>query len=499
MITFLQILLTLLACAGLWRFWSSLQGRGASSLVISAGFLIRAVAGQVLFWISWLHLPVAPSLHSGGGYWFFAPDAPGYLQFAGVLIDQGFRATVLISSAYTSRTFTQVLTAFAAAFGLVEPIAILLNCVAYLAACALILRIASRDPRAETPRLVMLAAISFGPATVLWSLQPLKDTFFFMLIIAMLAAFARWQELWRSDGRVGWRPFVWCGAMMTILVYVIAGTRWYFAAIICVASVVFLTMASIPAHHRWRALGASAVLLLALSQAFRLGGNDDVPVSIRRLVDPMPGISRHRRPLSVARYIVESRRGFESTPAATMIIPGPALGAPAGSLRPAARTHIPRSSFPTSRQFPATDTSLVSPSAAWQKDAVVDAARKSLWRTTATGFVAMFVPRVLAQSLGLLHIGGGRGFWLFVELDTLVFDAVLLFSFVHCVRALRSRARITPLFIFVLLLLLMTAAPMMYTVTNFGTLFRLRQMVYILGAMLPLALARDPRDGSQPS
>jgi hypothetical protein len=30
---------------------------------------------------------------------------------------------------------------------------------------------------------------------------------------------------------------------------------------------------------------------------------------------------------------------------------------------------------------------------------------------------------------------------------------------------------------------------MMYTVSNFGTLFRLRQMVYLIAAILPLTLA----------
>jgi hypothetical protein len=38
-----------------------------------------------------------------------------------------------------------------------------------------------------------------------------------------------------------------------------------------------------------------------------------------------------------------------------------------------------------------------------------------------------------------------------------------------------------------------TALPMAYTVTNFGTLFRLREMIYVLAAVLPLTLASDVR------
>ena len=101
----------------------------------------------------------------------------------------------------------------------------------------------------------------------------------------------------------------------------------------------------------------------------------------------------------------------------------------------------------------------------------------------------MFIPRFVAQAVGLVRIGGGRGFWLFAELDTLVLDAVALFAFVFCTRALRNHARVTPLFVLLLLVFLMTAVPMMYTVSNFGTLFRLRQMVYLLAAILPLTLA----------
>ena len=101
----------------------------------------------------------------------------------------------------------------------------------------------------------------------------------------------------------------------------------------------------------------------------------------------------------------------------------------------------------------------------------------------------MFIPRTLAQAVGLIRIGGGRGFWFFVETDTLVFDAVLLFAGVYCTRALRSYARATPLFVLLVLVFLMTASPMMYAVTNFGTLFRLRLMVYFIAAILPLTLA----------
>lgn len=105
-----------------------------------------------------------------------------------------------------------------------------------------------------------------------------------------------------------------------------------------------------------------------------------------------------------------------------------------------------------------------------------------------SGVVAAFVPRFVAQPLGLIRVGGGRGLWLFAEADTLAFDAVLLVALVF---SLRARRRVTPLFVLVLLVIVTTAGPMIYTVNNFGTLFRLRGMLYFLAAVLPVTLAPD--------
>ena len=91
MLPILQIILTALACGALWWFWSRTSGSGKASLIITAGFLLRAVAGQILFWISWLHLPIARSLQLGNGFWFFATDGPGYLSYADELIGKGWR------------------------------------------------------------------------------------------------------------------------------------------------------------------------------------------------------------------------------------------------------------------------------------------------------------------------------------------------------------------------------------------------------------------------
>src|SRR5258708_6172231 len=211
-----RIILTAAACFGLWRLWRSLAGRGTVSLIIGAGFLIRALAGQILFWVSWLHLPIGRSLQLGNGFWFFAIDGPGYLAYADELIHRGPKAILLITAVYPSRVYLQVFTVAIAAFGVVASVAILFNCAAYLMTCAIIMRIGRRGSDAEWPRLVALAAVAFGPGTILWSLQPLKDTFFLLLVTALIGICLLWQELWRIGVSPKGRRLLACAAAMLV-------------------------------------------------------------------------------------------------------------------------------------------------------------------------------------------------------------------------------------------------------------------------------------------
>jgi hypothetical protein len=274
------------------------------------------------------------------------------------------------------------------------------------------------DGRAQ---LAALCAIAFGPSTILWALQPLKDTLFLFLIAAMAGACARWQE----------RRSVWSAAAMLAIIYAIAGIRWYFAVILCAALVVFAFLLTFRARRRVWTLLATAALLLLLGGAIRFAARQDLPADLAAMPDLLPS----------------ARRGFETTlPGATTIRPGAAVpdGSPVVS-------HL------------------------------------------VAGGTAMFLPRAAGRTLGLVSVGGGRGLWLFAEADTIVFDAVLLFAVVYCVRALRRReARPTPLFAMFAIVFVITALPMIYAVNNFGTLFRLRQMPYIVAALLPLTLAPAP-------
>jgi hypothetical protein len=104
------------------------------------------------------------------------------------------------------------------------------------------------------------------------------------------------------------------------------------------------------------------------------------------------------------------------------------------------------------------------------------------------GGVAVVLPARVARSLGLLEMGGGRGFWWFTDIDSLVFDIIFIIAVVFVVRRLRWGTIANPIFWFVIVLGAV-AVPIAYTITNYGTLFRLRAMLYVVLALIPVAVA----------
>ena len=99
----------------------------------------------------------------------------------------------------------------------------------------------------------------------------------------------------------------------------------------------------------------------------------------------------------------------------------------------------------------------------------------------------MILPRTVAQRLGILDVRGGRGLWIFVELDTVVFDVVCLFCLVTLAGAARRRELRAPVFWLVFVVTIVVGGLLAYTVSNFGTLFRHREMVLLGLLLLPLA------------
>lgn len=499
-VTILRGALTIAACFGLWRVWRSIARVDPRvAWIVGGGFLLRALGGQALFWISLLRLPVGRSLQLGDGFWFFAIDGPWYLANAYALAQKGPAAVLFADATYASHTFVQILAPCLAAFGPVASVAILVNCAAFLATCIVIVRLGTREGRAGLPCLAALAAVAFGPGTILWSLQLLKDTIFLLCIALIAGACRRWEDLWRAtpspDTR---RRLAGCALAMCALLFALAGMRWYAAAFVWGAfGVVFVPVfVFVPAdatrRRRAAALAASAALFVVLGHMVRLGGADDIPRPVARVLDLRAAASVVSWPSKAVRYLTEIRGGFDTTPGATTIAAGPTLAprpvepppSAARERKPAGAASAPAPSPPPSPE--------PGPRINMAEGRLVEAAPPvSTARRIAAGLASTFLPRAVGEALGLVNVGGGRGLWLFVELDTLAFDVVLLVAAVHAMKAIRAR-RVTPTFVLLVLVFAMTAAPMVYAVTNFGTLFRLREMLYFIAAIAPLTLAARP-------
>ena len=56
--------------------------------IVAIGIMARLAIGCALFWISYLHLPIAQSLQHGGGFWNQFLDATGYYQITADAADR---------------------------------------------------------------------------------------------------------------------------------------------------------------------------------------------------------------------------------------------------------------------------------------------------------------------------------------------------------------------------------------------------------------------------
>lgn len=605
----LQTLLLLGAGVLLFRLWrAATPAERWLKLVVVAGFLGRALLGQALFWISWARLPFARSLQTGNGLWFFATDAQLYFGQAWKAADLGPWGILTFDRTLPSVTYIQALGTTVLLVGRATSSSLLLNLFCYLATIAILLHWGRQEPRARTAVALAIVAISLSPAFVLWSLQPLKDTLFQFLVVAFVAACAAWQRA-RVAGR-GVKTYIAIALLLLVLLFAIAGVRWYFAFAVWIASSIFFLLVVFRTRGRRIAATTMAlVMALLLSRSFIFAARPYIPEPILATLEPSTAVAAIANvPSSIFKMADTTRTGFERTGGNTAIKTGPRLEprpAPPAPTPAVARTPAPaktpepaplpddaavaevramlekkvrdwnsgrfdhdqevwrglgvpadvkergqlivtemkidvtstedatatghfrwaQSGTPVSTNrglfkvvvrrsaegwkivhseatpappppAPAPEPGPVPAAGTHARPATEggedagDQIQKSSSRTArlVSGAAAVVLPRVVGEGLGLFHVGGGRGMFWFTELDTLVFDAVLLFAIYVLARRF-ARALRNPMAWLVLLFTLLVGVPLIYTVTNFGTLFRLREMIYLGILLAPLAAA----------
>lgn len=441
-----QTALTTLACYGLWRFWRSLRDYSrAFTLVVTAGLLVRAAVGQALFWISYLHLPIGRSLQIGRGLWFFALDAWNYFDYAAAFSNHGLVA--IESPNIPSHFFIGLAGSVIALFGPVTSVALLINCSAYLGTCALIGYLGGRNPAAPLPSLVAVGFLAFSPSSILWSLQLLKDGVTVFLVVAFVAVCARWEDSVDSGTAPATGRTAGLIALLGVLVCAVAGIRWYVAAVLWGAVPLFTVTLIATSRRKVFATISGIAAFALLGPALAAGAGKSMPFAFSQLVS---------RPQNSIQSVQTIREAYDEIRGGTEIVAGPLLAS-------GGRTRAP------------------SPPA----------------RRLIAGAAAAFLPRAVGESLGLVRMGGGRGMWLFAELDTLLLDALLVWAAYYCIRAMRRSRSLPPTFVLVAVSLVCLTLPMLYGVSNFGTLFRFRYAIAIEIAMLPIVARR--RVGKEPA
>jgi hypothetical protein len=590
--------------------------------VIVAGFLGRAVAGQLLFWVSWARVPLLPELQRGGGLWFFGMDGHEYLREASTASANGLEAIAHLSSRYFSVFFVQILAVTTWLFGAVASSALLLNLFCYVASATLLLRWSRREPSARLAVGVAVTFLSVSPSFLLWSLQPLKDALFQLLCVAFVYGCAAWQHGWTT--RTPWRMRTGTAISLLLLLAAISAIRWYVGAALLFATALFLVLTSFRSRERRRiALVCAAALALALSQIVRFSANRDATPSLAALLTPATTIrTLAHLPPSLARDLALSRDRFNAAGGRTMIeeprrspndadssavVPFAVTEAPAHvaavhalltqyveswngrnaerlidtfddsenvelrasnqqTLRGAVAieewcraamsanqsgdtiafsavrvTVLPSGSASADTEWESLHRGrsttghasflLIHRSDGWKilrQVSIERAAAKSSSHTAAispgtprtenatapsktpqerkdrrsvrvplllTGLAACVLPRAVGEQLGVFRIGGGGGMFWLADLDTLLFDLALVFAIgVLVIR--RARAFRDPLVWLLLTLTLLLAVPLVYSVSNYGSLFRLRGTLNLCVLLVPVAAAAAREKGA---
>jgi len=429
----IQTVLAAAACVLLFLAIRKLLRNGnAPAAILAAGVFVRAIGGQLAFWISYLELPVGRGLQLGRGLWFYASDGQGYFNHAVVGAERGLGAIFSLDPSVISPGFTQVLALFAYLFGSVVSTALLLNLAAYLGTCAIVIALAGQQKRLAT---IAVAAISFSPSSILWSTQPLKDVFFLFLFAAFAGVVAMWIKAWHREER----PFVRAVLMTLLMLAVlctIAAIRWYFALALLLISAPVLAAASLRTRMPLRALALLvAMYAVVLAGAIAVAG-PFFPARISKLILSPDLATVARAPGAFADTLKGVRFAFDRQPGNTQIEPGPAV-----SGMPAARF--------------------------------------------VSGSAVFVLPRLVTRPAGLADMKGGRGLWLFADVDTIFFDVFLLIAIVALVRAKWRN----PLLWLVAGITLFFAAAFVYSIGNFGALFRYRSMIFLGVVLIPVVAA----------
>src|SRR5260370_24819543 len=265
-IVLVQFVAASLAAGGVLRMYRAIARRDRLiGRIVGAGFLVRAFFGQILFWISYLKLPIDSTMPMGGGFWWFGAVSVGYFKVAVHAAYGGLVAILSVQRSEAAPSYVQLLALAVTLFGCVASVGLLLNLAAYLGTCYVA---SSLYPKRSWILTFVIAAISLSPSAILWSLQPLKA----ITLMFLITAFFRVTVLghrWAGQGRIFYVAGL--GHVLAGLVWMISGVRWYFGCALVLAIAPFFLIVTARSRS-WLRIAAISVAAFVASVCGFLAG-----------------------------------------------------------------------------------------------------------------------------------------------------------------------------------------------------------------------------------
>jgi hypothetical protein len=443
------VCLTIAAVAWAFRFvWR--QSRPAG-LMLAGGLAIRAGGGAFFLAVSYFHWPFLTTLQMGDGFWTLASDAQEYYRLAGLVAGR-WQATITPGYVGPLGIWMRVV-------GVNPASPVLFALVMYvLAVVTLVAAFGRNGTRAARQALHLgVAALSFTPMLVYAAVFGLKDVFFTTLVVILAVAWLTIvvRAIWT---RAALTTSLLAAAAGIPAMWLIAGTRAYFAILVWSAIAVTYAGRVAAGPSRRRSLAQAAGVLAVLAIVITFGAEGNYPRFVRALIASAPEALLARRAPIAGGGLAELDRRRE------------AIDNYGGN-------------------------SMLSRRATGSEGLPGETAGGGRLEGVAVGLGAILLPSPVLGTLAGIGLHVGTMARVIADADTLAFDLTAV-MILWLLIANRRHISALPL-VFALALTMLVALPLAYVMTNFGTLIRLRLMVAAPIWLLTLALA--PRFAARPS
>jgi hypothetical protein len=425
--------------------------------IVQTGLALRLWAGLVVFWISYLDLPILSGLHTGGGFWLLASDARTYFSIAAGAAENGLHTVAWGSP---SPAFIRLLGLWMSVLGVSPASGLLLNATAYMGIAAIIVAICSRDRSVTGQRAMRLPlfAFSFCPGLLLFSTQALKDQVFCLVLTAGCAAAWLFLTPLASGTAKSFSDRTAGGlVLMGAVIFMVAGIRAYVALIMI--GMVSLVLALFAIRRPWKLIPSRLFVSLVLLALFWIPFKSGAEAYYSYYEDQIAGVLGVKSGKQTGfEAIAIAREGFSEAGGATNV---------------------------SKRQKP------LNADAGWLERAGRQAQELTV------GLSLLFVPVSLLSWTSVVNMQGGRGLLGVTDIDTLFLDFTIVAIGLFMVRAWWPERANLAYFVFTLGLSLVLTVLMAYVVTNFGTIFRLRVIAIMILWLLPLAAITGAADSQR--